>query len=114
MRTTKHRPTMNSFTVLYKLQHRYDTDRSADPTVYTYVCNAIDREDAIRQLKVSRYTRVGSKRFCRRFKIVDVYTTKHGEGMCTCNYCKMNPTMARKVTVLKSKMPGYMKRSYTR
>ena len=109
---------MVAFTVLYKVSHKFDTDRSADPTVYTFTTLAISREDAIHQLQVSRYTHVkGSKRpvrFVKKFKVVDVYTTKHGEGMCTCNYCKMNPTMARKVTVLKSKMPGYMKRSYTR
>lgn len=113
MRTTKHRPTMNSFTVLYKLQHRYDTDRSADPTVYTYVCNAIDREDAIRQLKVSRYTRVGSKRFCRRFKVVDVYTVKHGEGVCECKWCATHPPPSRKVRVIKSRMPYWVRRLHT-
>lgn len=105
---------MQAWTVLYKVTHKFDTDRNADATVYTFTTNAPSREDAIRQLKISRYVKVGNKRFCRKFRVVDAYTVKHGEGMCTCDYCKKNPTMARKVTVLKSRMPGWMKKSYTR
>lgn len=111
-----------SFTVLYKNVDTF-VSKSADMTVHTFECSAVDASDAVRQLRVSRMYSVEmlDKRFksakmrksfkVRKFKVVRVY---HGDGLhyCTCEYCKKHPDMSPRVTVIPPKQPKWMMRNY--
>ena len=106
-----------SFTVLYKNAVKF-AGKSTDETVFTFTTSALNEADAVRIFKMSRlYHTTNAKgtksSHFRRFKIVRVY---HGDGIhrCTCNYCKMNPTMAPAITVLKSRKPRWMNRNFAR
>jgi hypothetical protein len=104
---------IKGFTVEYKSVNKFAPveGRFVDPTVYTFTCGAVDAEDAVRQLTISKRYRVDGKSRTRRFRVVRVYTGD-GVGHCDCKYCQSNPSMSRKVRVIPSKMPSWMKRSF--
>lgn len=103
-----------SFRVYFKSARKFDTFRSADSTVYTFDCVAVDHDDAIRQLRMSRMftvkgmkvkkdgTKVPTlKKFVRRFHVVRVFNPNDPYGHCDCSYCHDNPEFSSKVVVLK-------------
>jgi len=113
---------LREFTVLFK---NSDTlrSKSADMTVHTFVCAAVDESDAVRQLRMSRSYSVEmlDKRFksahmrksfrVRKFKVVKVYSGD-GVGHCTCKMCEVGRTDSRKIMVVPSKMPRWMMKNY--
>ena len=104
---------IKGYTVLYKSVNKFAPvdGRFADQTLYTFTCGAVDVEDAVRQLTLSKRYRVDGKSRTRRFKVVRVFTGD-GVGHCDCKYCQSHPDMSRKVRVLPTKMPRWMKSSF--
>jgi hypothetical protein len=107
------------FTVLYKIRTRVSLGRNTDETVYTFTCGAVDADDAVRQLRMSRtyYVTAQDKRFktttfrrmrrVKGFKVVKVYS---GEPVGT--FVNFRGVTERKVMVIPAKQPRWMMRNY--
>lgn len=100
------------FTVLYKTVRKFDTDRTADPTVYSYTTAAVDAKDAVRQLKASRAYRVqlNDGRFALRFRSFKVVEVISGERVKS--FTNYWGHADRKVVVLKARQPRWMSRNF--
>jgi hypothetical protein len=107
-------PMKKSFTVLYKNVDKFQPadGKSQDMSVYTFHTDAVDSNDAVRLFKASRMYSVGGRTHYKRFRILRAFTGD-GVGFCDCAYCRKNPSMSRKVRVLKSRQPKWMTRSFT-
>jgi len=111
--------TTKEFTGLYTRNSRYTSKfaKNFDPNLLTFKCAAVDESDAVRLLRHSlRFSTKNAKgkvtHRTRRFKVVRVC---HGDGIkrCDCAYCKSNPRFAARVTVIPSRKPRWMNRSFT-
>lgn len=104
---------LKGYTILYKNATKFNT-RFADNDVHTFLCNALDVEDAKRIFKMSRLYHTtnihGTKtsRF-RRFTIVRVY---EADGVGT--FINHHGKVERKVRILKSRKPSWMNKSFSR
>jgi len=106
--------TETPYTIYFKNVDKFQPvdGKSQEVAIHTFECLATDHGDAVRQFKMSRRYTIDGRTHFKRFRVVRVFTGD-GVGHCTCGYCRVHPDMSRKVRVLKSKMPGWMKKSFS-
>ncbi len=102
------------FRLLYKLENKFTTPRTADPTVYTFDCSATSVEHAEKQLAASLTSTVKTNKGAvtmvkghRVFGVQDI--TEFAD-----TFVNHRGQREKKGIVLKSKMPSHIKRHFAR